>query len=285
MSPTANTQDGPLGIIAGSGQFPALVASAARRRGRRVVIVGLAGNASPDLAREADVFQTVRVGQFGRLVDILQENGVREAAFAGAVSKPGAFDLRPDMRGLKLFLACRAKGDDAILRAVIGELEAEGITVRQAADLMDTDDLRVPEGCLTAREPSPEEWSDIRHGWPVARSMGAHDVGQCLAVKSGCVVAVEAIEGTDATIRRAGKLAGPGCTVIKMAKPGQDSRIDLPAVGTGTVRTLAEAGATCLAVSAGTTLMFDRDAAVSLADAKGIAIVAISADPDPQPVD
>lgn len=265
-----------IGIIAGKGQFPVLVAREARASGMRVAICGFHGHTDPALEAEADAFTLVHLGQFGRLMTFFEDNGVRRVCFAGAISKPRALDLRPDLRAARVLFRLRGKGDDAILRAVIEELESDGLTVMQAAELVPA--LRAPEGVLTRRSPSDEEWDDIRFGWPVARVMGRLDIGQCIVVKRGIIMAVEGPEGTDATLKRGGELGGQGCVALKMVKPGQDERIDLPALGTTTIDTLVAHGYTCLAFEAGKTLFFDREASLARADSCGLAVVALPGD-------
>lgn len=265
-----------MGIIAGRGQFPALVAREARKAGMHVAICGFHGHTDPALKAEGDTFTLVHLGQFGRLSDFFHGQGVDRLCFAGAIDKPRALDLRPDFRAARVLFRLRGKGDDALLRAVIEELESDGFKVMQAAELVPG--LRAPEGVLTRRSPNAEELDDIRFGWPVARVMGRLDIGQCVVVKRGIVMAVEGPEGTDAALRRGGQLGGAGCVAIKLVKPGQDERIDLPALGTGTIGILAEMGYTCLALQAHKTLFFDREESLALAERHGIAIVALPED-------
>ncbi|ADP87334.1 LpxI family protein [Nitratidesulfovibrio vulgaris] len=265
-----------MGIIAGRGQFPALVAREARRAGLRVAICGFHGHTDPSLAEACDAFSLIHLGQFGRLSEFFHGQGASRLCFAGAIDKPRALDLRPDLRAARVLFRLRGKGDDALLRAVIEELESDGFKVMQAAELVPG--LRAPEGVLTRRQPGDEEWDDIRFGWPVARTMGRLDIGQCIVVKRGIVMAVEGPEGTDAALRRGGELGGAGCVAIKLVKPGQDERIDLPALGTGTIGVLAEYGYSCLALQAHKTLFFDRDESLALAERHGIAIVALPED-------
>lgn len=262
-----------IGIIAGRGQFPLLVAREARAMGKRVVICGFHGHTSAELEEVADAFMLIHLGQFGKLLSFFGEHGVRNVCFAGAINKPKALDLRPDLRAARVLFRLRGKGDDALLRAVIEELESDGLCVSQAAKLVPS--LRAPEGVLTKREPTEEEWEDIHYGWPIARIIGQLDIGQCLVVKRGIVMAVEGPEGTDATLRRGGMLGGAGCVAIKLVKPGQDERIDLPALGLDTINTLAEHGYTCLAFEAYKTLFFDREASLAQAEKHGITLVAL----------
>lgn len=271
----------PLGIIAGSGQFPAQVARGARAAGRGVVIAGFAGHSDPALADSADAFILLHLGQLGKLLEFFHSHGVTELCMAGAISKPKALDFRPDMKAMKLLFSMRRKGDDALLRTIAAEFAREGFAVVQASSFVP--ELAAPAGVLTRRSPDAEEWDDIRFGWPVARTMGQLDIGQLIVVKSGIVVAVEAMEGTDATLRRGGELGGAGCTAIKIFKPGQDERLDQPAIGPGTIRVMAEHKYRCLAYEAGKTLLFDRETAVSLADKAGIAVVGLQEDAEEMP--
>ncbi|MEG1609626.1 MAG: UDP-2,3-diacylglucosamine diphosphatase LpxI [Bilophila sp.] len=261
-----------IGIIAGSGQFPRLVAQDARASGYAVVMCGFFGHTDPELAVVADAFQCVHLGQFNKVIAIFREHGVRRLCMAGAISKPRALDIRPDLRAAKILFSLRGKGDDALLRAIMADLEAEGFAIMQASELSTS--LRCPSGVLTKRHPTEEEWGVIEHGWPIAETMGRFDIGQCLVVKDGMVLAVECLEGTDATLRRGATLGGEGCIALKMAKPGQDERVDLPSIGLNTIELLLECKYSCLAIQAGKTLFFDRAAALELADKHGLCVVA-----------
>jgi len=268
-----------IGIMAGSGQFPFLVARGARENGMRVVVCGFHGNADPALEAEADVFTMVHLGQLGKLIDFFKANGVERACMAGAISKPKALDIKPDFRVARLiFKLVGNKGDDAILRAVAEELQNDGIAIVPPDDL--APGLRSPAGILGRVKPGKDTWDDIRFGYRIAKAVGALDIGQCVVVRSGITIAVEGMEGTDATIARGGELGGPGCTVVKVVKPGQDRRLDLPSIGAGTLELLARHGITCLAFDAEGTLFFDRDAGLAVADANGISVVAVPGDAD-----
>ena len=265
-----------IGIIAGGGQFPRLVAQEARAAGLGVVICGFQGHTDPATAECADVFELLHLGQLGRMIGFFKEHRVSRVCMAGSISKPKALDFRPDWRAAKLIFSLKKKGDDALLRAVMSDIEKDGIRIVAAADL--APGLRSPEGTLTRRAPTEDEWKDIRYGWPIARSMGAFDIGQCLIVREGMVMAVECLEGTDATIRRGAELGGQGCIAIKMVKPGQDERVDLPSVGLATIRNLIEHHYAVLAIQADKTLFFDREEALRLADENGLSVVALPDD-------
>lgn len=268
-----------IGIMAGSGQFPFLVARGARALGLRVVICGFHGNADPALAAEADAFCMVHLGQLGKLIDFFKKNQVARACMAGAISKPKALELKPDFRVAKLlFKLAGNKGDDAILRAVAEELRSEGICVVPPDSLVP--ELRSPSGVLGRVRPNAEIRDDIRFGYRMAKAVGALDIGQCVVVRSGIVVAVEAIEGTDATLCRGGELGGAGCTVVKVVKPEQDRRLDLPSIGAATIELLVRYKMACLAFEAEGALFFDRASALNLADIHGISIVGIPKDAD-----
>ena len=261
-----------IGIIAGAGQFPRMVARGSRDAGFEPVICGFHGHTDPELSNEASAFALFHLGQFGGVIRYFREHGVCRLCFAGAISKPKALDFRPDWLAVKIIFSLRNKGDNALLQAIIENLEQEGFSVLGAADLVP--DLRCPTGVLTRRAPTPEEQDEIKYGWPIAQAMGSYDIGQSIVIKKNMVVAVECLEGTDATLTRGGELGGEGCTAIKVCKPGQDTRVDLPSLGLNTIRLLARYKYRCLAISAGDTLFFDRQAALAEADAHGIAIVA-----------
>lgn len=269
-----------MGIIAGSGQFPFLVAQGARRAGAFVAACGFHGNTDPDLAAYCDAFTMLHLGQLNALIAFFREHSISRLCMAGAISKPRALDLHPDFRVAKLLLrlARSAKGDDVLLRTVTEELQSEGFTVVRPDSLVP--DLLGPTGLLTG-SPSPELWQDIQFGLATARAVGSLDIGQCVVVRKGVVIAVEAIEGTDATLARAGNLGGAGCTAVKTAKPGQDERLDLPSIGTGTIHVLARYQYAALAYEAGRTLFFDREAACAEAQKHGIVLVGIPGSGDP----
>lgn len=263
-----------LGIVAGQGQFPVLVARGARDMGYSIAMVGFHGHTDPAIRAEADAFAMLHLGQVSRLVAFMHTHGVTELCFAGAISKPKALSLRPDMRAMRLLFSLRGKGDDALLRTVAAEMAAEGLPVVSPSRFAPS--LLAPAGVQTKRGPSPEEWNDIRFGWPVAQTMGSLDIGQLLVVREGIVVAVEALEGTDAALERGGSLGGPGCVAIKIFKPGQDSRMDQPAIGPTTIRIMVRHSYSCLAYQARDALFFDLEEAVRLADAAGISVIGIA---------
>ncbi|MCI5218657.1 MAG: LpxI family protein [Candidatus Electrothrix sp. LOE2] len=264
----------PIGLIAGGGQFPLLFAQAARERKRRVVAVCHQHETRTELEHHADVSCWVKLGQLGKIIRFFHEQGVRETVFCGTITKTRIFrDILPDFKGLSLWSKIDRRLDDAILRAIAGALEEEGIKVLASTCYLDY--LFFPKGILGKRKPSREQLADIQFGWRIAREIGRLDIGQCVVVREGAVLAVEAIEGTDAAIRRGGELAGSGAVVVKMKKPGQDFRFDLPATGTETIRTLASVKGAVLAVEAGQSLLFDREAMIAAADRAGIVVVGV----------
>ncbi|HEY3445623.1 MAG TPA: UDP-2,3-diacylglucosamine diphosphatase LpxI [Myxococcales bacterium] len=262
-----------LGLIAGNGTFPLLFARGARKAGHRVVAAALKGEADPALAPEVDELFWVGVGQLGKLIETLKRHGVREAAFAGGVGKLSAFrHARPDLTMLRALTRLKHFNDDALLRSIAQAFEDEGIRIVPSTRFL-ADALAVP-GAMTRRKPTAEEEKDVALGLEVAEAIGRADVGQTVAVKGGNVIAVEAAEGTDACIRRAGGLAGKGLVVVKRSKPRQDERFDLPAVGPGTIETLAEVHGAVLAIEAGKTIVLEPEELVKRADQARIAVVA-----------
>ena len=263
-----------IGVIAGGGQFPLLFIEAAKKAGQRVALVAHAGETEPGIAALADLTCWVKLGQFGKMLDFFKKHGVTETVMLGAITKTKIFtNVLPDWRGLALWNEMRVHQDDHILRAVARALAKEGITVREST--MYLKHLLFPAGILGEQRPSPEQRDDIAFGFAKARAIGALDIGQCVVVRDHAVLAVEAIEGTDATIRRGGELAGEKAVVVKVKKPGQDFRFDLPATGSRTIQTLAEVKGAVLAVEAGQSLLFDRDEMIAEANKAGIVLVGI----------
>jgi DUF1009 family protein len=262
-----------LGIIAGSGSFPITVARTARERGERVIGVGFTTDTDPGFPTLCDSFCWLKLGQLGRLIEFFTAHNVSHVVMAGPINKPRALDLRPDWRAAKLLFSIKARGDDVLLRALTAELEREGLTV--VAPHLYSPHLLAPEGILTIRKPTQSELEDIEFGWQLAQSLGHFDIGQCLVVKERIVLAVEAIEGTDAAILRGGNLGGPGAVVVKRPKPTQDKRLDLPAFGLKTLHSMAEVGATCLAFEAGGCIFFEQDKALAFADSHGLTLTGL----------
>lgn len=268
-----------LGLIAGGGQFPILVAEAARRRGLRVVAVAHVGETEAGLQEKADHVTWVRLGQLGRLIDVLKAGGASRAVMAGTIRKRRMFEgVRPDLRGLALMAKMAVFHDDEILKTVAREFAAEGIEIVSSTEYLG--ELLAPRGCITRRRPVKAEREDIRFGWRIAKELGRLDIGQCVVVRQRTVLALEAIDGTDDTILRGGRLSGEKAVVVKVSKPDQDLRFDVPSVGCGTIRLMGRVKASVLAVEAGKTILFDRSEMVSAADAAGISIVGFEEGPN-----
>jgi DUF1009 family protein len=260
-----------IGLIAGKGQFPLLFAQSARRQGFSVVAVAHKGETEPGLQDLVDEIHWIHVGQLNKLIRFFQAAGVRRAVMAGGITKGRIFrDIRPDLRALSLVRRAGVGKDDRLLRALADELAQEGITI--APSTLFLEELLATPGQLSRRRPTPEELADIKLGHEVAKELGRLDLGQCVVVRHGVVVALEAVEGTDETIRRGGTLAGPGTVVVKVSKPQQDLRFDVPAVGRDTIRVMAEVRAAVLAVEAGKTLMFNREEMLEAARRAKIAV-------------
>ncbi|MBN1104170.1 MAG: UDP-2,3-diacylglucosamine diphosphatase LpxI, partial [Deltaproteobacteria bacterium] len=245
----------PLGLIAGGGQFPFLVAEAARKQGFRVFAVAHHGETDPALSERVDEILWIKLGQLGRLIRSLKKRGVPRAVMAGTITKKRMFEnVLPDLKGLQVMSRLAVFHDDDILRAVADELAKAGIEIVSSAQYLP--DLMAPPGCLTRRKPGKAEEEDIRFGWRVAKELGRLDIGQCVVVRGKTVLALEAIEGTDEAIRRGGSLAREKAVVVKVSKPHQDLRFDVPSVGLGTVMVMSEVKAAVLAVEAGKTFLF-----------------------------
>jgi DUF1009 family protein len=250
----------PIGLIAGSGKLPRLFAEAARQAGREVIAVGHEGETDPAL----EPALWVKLGQLGKIASALREAGCTQAVLCGGIRKPKLFDVRPDWLAVKVLARLRSFGDDAALRAIAAALEEEGIEIVSPLGFVPA--LLAPKGKLGKRSLSGEQRKDVEVGLQAARALGAEDIGQTVVVKRGVVLAVEAVEGTDACIARGGALA-PDAVVVKVSKPGQDLRFDVPSIGMGTVETMRAARCAALAVAAGKTLVLD--------DLSGVADLAI----------
>ena len=271
--------EGPvLGLIAGQGVFPLEVARMARRRGLRVACVALRDQTRPEIADEVEQITWIHPGEVNAGLAAFREASVREVVMAGKVTKSDLFQnpeaLRMDERASGLLSGLSDQKDDTILGRLADFLETVGLHLLPQYAL--TPELLVGEGVLSATAPDAEQEADIAFGFPIAKTLGDLDIGQTVVVKDRAVLAVEAIEGTDATIRRAGAIASGAC-VVKVAKPSQDPRFDVPTIGPDTIAVLAEAKVAVLAFEAGATVVLERDVVVREADAHGIAIVGVSA--------
>ena len=266
-----------IGIIAGGGQFPLMVAEAAKARGLRTVAVALYGETEPVLSEKVDKIIWIKLGQLGHLIKAFRAEGVKNAIMAGSITKKRMFEnLRPDLKGLAIMTKLAVFHDDDILRAVADELAGEGIEIVSSTAYLP--ELLAEEGCFTKRKPGKEEMEDILFGWKVAKELGRLDIGQSVVVRQKTVLAVEAIDGTDATIRRGGRIAKEKAVVVKVSKPNQDLRFDVPSIGLETIGIMGEVKAAVLAVEAGRTLIFDREKMLQKANEKKIAVIALSAE-------
>ena len=263
-----------LGLIAGNGKFPFLVLEGAKRAGTSVAVAAIREETDPSIEQLADRLTWVGIGQLGKMLRFFKQEGVEKAIMAGQVKHVQIFSgALPDVRMLKMLLRLPRRNTDALIGAVANELASEGIELIDSTFFL-KDQLPQP-GTLTKRTPDERERSDVEYGLEIARGIAGMDLGQTIVVRDRACVAIEAMEGTDAVIRRAGDLVRGRLTVVKIAKPDQDMRFDVPVVGVPTIESMKEAGATCLCLTAGKTLMFDRDAMVKLADKHKIAILAV----------
>jgi DUF1009 family protein len=273
-----------LGLIAGNGKFPFLVLDAARAQGYEVVVAAIKEEAFPEIeSRGAAAVQWLSLGELSKLIETFKREGVARAIMAGQVKHKQIFSaIRPDWRLAKLLLSLTTRSTDSLLGAVANALAEEGITLESSTSLLEP--LLVKPGVLTKRGPIEQERKNIDYGRTVARQLAQHDIGQTVVIAESACVAVEAMEGTDATIERAGQIMrslhgdastlSRALTVVKIAKPNQDMRFDVPVIGVKTIDVMRAAGATCLAVDAGKCLLLDGDKVIDAANAAEICIVA-----------
>lgn len=279
-----------IGLVAGWGRFPLLVAQSLKEQGFAVHCIGLKDHADPALADVCDSYLISGVARLGQHIRHFRRHGITRATLAGKLfkhrilfGKLGWLSLLPDWRTVRAFfplfiLRHKDRSDDTLLSVVVEEYARDGITMAPATEL--APQLLARPGQLTRRRPTASQWDDIRFGWTLAKEIGRLDIGQSVAVKGRAVIAVEAVEGTDACIRRAGELCPQGSfTVVKVAKPQQDVRFDMPTIGLGTIESLVAAGGAVLAIEAGMTVVVDQPQVVALADQHGLAIVSIDKPP------
>ena len=263
-----------LAIVAGTGQFPYLVAQEAKKQGYYILVCPIIGHTTEDFTDIADCIIPIHIGKLNENISILHKHNIDIFCAAGAINKSKALSGLPDLRMTKLLFSSIAKGDDALLRNILQEIEREGFTIVQPAHFLPS--LRVPKGLLTHSPLSKEIEEQMHYGVPIIRSIGTFDIGQCIVVHNGMVIAIEAIEGTDATLHRAGTLCPHGCVAIKIAKPGQDLRVDLPSIGKHTIEILIEHRYTALLVEADRTLFFDMEESIALANKHNLTIFGIT---------
>jgi len=263
-----------IGLIAGNGQLPQVVASNIRAAGHQLIAIGHLGETRKDLKNYVDTLKWVHIGELGKIIDLLLEEGVKSALFIGGVSKRHFFSkARPDDRALRVLSRLRNKKDDSILRAIAEEVESAGIRVE--SPLLFLQENMALKGCWTERKPTGREENDIFFGWRIAKSVGRLDLGQSVVVKDQIVLAIEAIEGTDETVRRGGLLGRGDVVVVKVCKPKQDLRLDLPVIGPETVKILKVARASALAVEAGKTIVIDKERVIREADRSHLCLMGI----------
>lgn len=268
-----------IGLIAGAGRFPILFAQEAKRMGHPVVAFAVKNVTDPAMEREAAEIHYVKIGQLDGTIQTLKRLGVKKAVMAGKIQHANIFrDIMPDLRALKVLSRLRDKRADTILKAVADEFAKDGIEFISSATYLDH--LIARAGTLTKREPDPAETADLELGWRAAKALAGMDVGQTVVVSSGAVVALEGLEGTDACIRRAHELTGSDGTginlvVVKVAKPKQDVRFDLPVIGEDTIEVLRACGARLMAIEAGQNIILDKPRVLAAADRAGLSLVAL----------
>ncbi len=262
------------GLIAGNGKFPFMVVEGARQARARMVVAAIREETDPSIEELAERVEWVGIGQLGRMIRFFKDEGVEKAIMAGQVKHVQIFGRAvPDARMLKVLLRLPRRNTDSLIGAIAVELQSEGIELIDSTFFLQQ---HLPQsGTLTRRQPDKHEREDIEYGLEIAREIARLDLGQTIVVRGKACVAIEAMEGTDETIVRAGRLVNKRLTVVKIAKPNQDMRFDVPVVGVPTIEAMLAAGATCLCITAGKTLMFDRDEMIRLANDRKIAIVAV----------
>jgi DUF1009 family protein len=260
------------GLIAGNGQFPFLVIDGAKRAGAELSVIAIKEETDPNIEQKTDDLLWVNIGQLGKMISFFKSNGVEQVMMAGQVKHVQIFSgALPDARMLKMLWNLPKRNTDTLIGGVADEMAKDGIELIDSTHLIK--DQLAGNGVLTKRKPTDIEQENIEYGLGVANEIARLDLGQTIVVRAKACVAIEAMEGTDATIKRAGELANGKLTVIKVAKPDQDMRFDVPVVGVPTIETMIAAGATCLSVTAGKTLIFDREEMLSLASRNKIAVV------------
>lgn len=261
-----------LGIIAGSGVYPLLLADAARVAGvKKIVVAAFADETSPDITNRADQIEWLRVGQLGKLLGFFRGANVRHAIMAGQIAPGNLFSLRPDFKAMFLLARLKERNAESIFGAIADQLSENGVELLPATTFLHH--LLAPQGHIAGPKLKEREENDVAFGFAIAKKLSALNVGQTVVVKNGTTLAVEAFEGTNEAIRRGGSLGKKNTIVIKVTKPGQDMRFDVPVIGTETLRVAAEARVRAIAVEAGRTLLLERAALVALAERSRISVV------------
>ena len=266
-----------LGLLAGIGHLPVDVAQSAKKLGYKVVAIAVVADTDPELPENADIFYTINVGKVGKILQTLKQHDVKNVTMIGKVTKEVLYKngvMIPDLTTIRVLASLPDRKDDTIMNAIVKLIEDKGMHVMDQTVLIQP--LLPEPGVLTKRKPTEQEWEDMRFGFRMAKELGRLDIGQTVVVKNRAVMALEAIEGTDACILRGGFLGKGGVVVAKTAKPAQDNRFDMPSVGTTTLTSMIHAGATGIVIEAGRTLLVDRKRTLAMAEEKGITIVSMS---------
>ena len=266
-----------LGLLAGIGHLPVDVAQSAKKLGYKVVAIAVVADTDPELPENADVFYTINVGKVGKILQTLKQHDVKNVTMIGKVTKEVLYKngvMIPDLTTIRVLASLPDRKDDTIMNAIVKLIEDKGMHVMDQTVLIQP--LLPEPGVLTKRKPTEQEWEDMRFGFRMAKELGRLDIGQTVVVKNRAVMALEAIEGTDACILRGGFLGKGGVVVAKTAKSAQDNRFDMPSVGTTTLTSMIHAGATGIVIEAGRTLLVDRKRTLAMAEEKGITIVSMS---------
>ena len=262
-----------LGIIAGNGVYPRLLAAGARKAGvKKIVAAAFIDETDPILEKHVDVLEWMRVGQLGRLLKSFRSQDIHHAIMAGQIAPKNLFDLRPDIKALMLLGKLKERNAESIFAAIADELAKIDVDLLPATSFLE-DSLARP-GLIAGPKLSPRQQHDVNLGWNVVKEIARLDIGQTIIVKNGTIVAVEALEGTNEAIKRGGALAREGAVMIKVSKPNQDMRFDVPVIGIETVRIAAESGVRVIAIEAGKTLLLERDAIIALANSSNMSVVA-----------
>ena len=262
-----------LGIIAGNGVYPRLLADGARRAGvKKIVAAAFTGETDPTLEQHVELIEWMRVGQLGRLLKFFRSQGIHHAIMAGQIAPKNLFDLRPDLKALMLLGKLKERNAESIFAAIADELAKIDVDLLPATTFLE-DSLAQP-GLIAGPKLSPRQEHDVELGWNAAKDIAQLNIGQTIVIKNGTIVAVEALEGTNEAIKRGGTLAREGAVMVKVSKPNQDMRFDVPVIGVETVRIAAESGVRVIAVEAGKTLLLERDAVIALANGSNMSVVA-----------
>jgi len=273
MTSNAMNIPGNLGIIAGNGVYPRLIADGARKAGvKRIVAAAFTDETDPILEQHVDLVEWMRVGHLGRLLKVFRSQGIHHAIMAGQIAPKNLFDLRPDLKALMLLGKLKERNAESIFAAIADELAKIDVELLSATTFLE--DSLARSGLIAGPKLSLRQEHDVELGWSVAKEIARLDIGQTIMIKNGTIVAVEALEGTNEAIKRAGTLAREGAVMVKVGKPNQDMRFDVPVIGVETIRIAAESGVRVVAVETGKTLLLERDAVIAMANGSNVSVVA-----------